>query len=385
MADSKATVFLVGGGNIIAGKEIMLLTLARGLKNAGFNVEVITSIWGGKDEFVSRLKSEGLRFHRIRLGFISKTLQWKPMLWTLDQLRYWPSLALGYLKAIKAGAPKVVVHTNWHHALLLLPFINRQRDFYWSHEIVPENWLYGHIFRAIAKRVKCVVCVSHAVARSLIASRVDSAKICVIYNGIVEFECIRSDVSALPPGTCIGIAGQIGAWKGHEDLIEAFGILAKNHEGLVLKICGRCEDEFAERLRARISELGLARRVMWAGFVQDRARVYADMDICVVPSRFEDPLPTSAIEAGFLGLPVIATETGGLSEIVEHGRTGLLVPVGMPNQLADAIDQLVRSPELRRSMGIRGKERMVAMFSEQRFVDEFGNLLLGNVRERKVQ
>lgn len=376
------SVVLVGGGSIVAGKEIMMLVLARGLRDTGIRVEFITSLWGGKDEFVLQLKSDGFKFYRLRLGFISLSLRWKPFVWTLDQLRYWPSLVIGYLKAIKAAAPKAVVHTNWHHALFLMPFLNRDRDIYWSHEIVPNQWHYRLVFRAIADRVAFVVCVSHAAARSLVTLGIIDAKIVVIHNGIPELDAALSNANAVRTGLCVGIAGQIGVWKGHDDLVEAFRLLAQTHENLILKIVGSCEGDFAISLRSRIADAGLTHRVVWAGFVKDRALIYGDMDICVVPSRSEDPLPTTAIEAGFCGLPVVATETGGLPEIVEDGITGLLVPVGAPSKLAEAIDRLARSPDLRRWMGANARERMQRLFSEQRFVQEFCNQLLGDIRLR---
>lgn len=376
------SIVLVGGGNMIAGKEIMMLVLARGLREAGVRVEFITSLWGGKGEFVSRLDAEGFKYYRARLGFISLSMSWKPFIWTLDQLRYWPSLVIGYLNAIRAAAPNAVVHTNWHHAMLLLPFLDRHRDIYWSHEIVPDKWHYGVVFRAIAERVALIVCVSHAAARSLVNLGIEPERIVVIHNGIPELSSAFSDADSVRTCICVGIAGQIGAWKGHDDLVDAFARLARTHETLILKIVGNCEGEFAIALKGRIAALGLERRVVSAGFVNDRKLIYADMDICVVPSRSEDPLPTTAIEAGFCGLPVVATATGGLPEIVEDGVTGLLVPVATPHELADAIDRLVRSPDLRRRMGANARARMRRLFSEQRFIQDFSHRILGDVRLR---
>lgn len=375
MTKEPATVLLIGGGNIIAGKEIMLLTLARGLRGAGMNVEFITSIWGGKGEFLSRLQSEGFRFHRLRLGFISLSLQWEPMLWTLDQLRYWPSLVVGYLKTVRAVNPDAVVHTNWHHALLLLPFLDRSRDVYWCHEIVPDKWLYRQVFRALARRTLRIASVSHATARSLAALGISPAKIVVIHNGIADIGGFHENSNSGHASVCIGIAGQIGRWKGHEDLIEAFGLLTKTNCDLTLRIVGNAEGGFARNLRARIAQLGLDGRVVWTGFIQDRTLIYGGIDICVVPSRSEDPLPTTAIEAAFCALPVVATNAGGLPEIVEDGVTGLLVPVGAPDQLAEAIGKLVADPELRRRMGEQGRVRAGRMFLEQRFIGEFCRLL----------
>lgn len=373
------TVVLVGGGGIVSGKEIMMLALGRGLRDAGFKVEFITSLWGGEGEFASRLKCDGFKFYCVRLGFISISFKWKPLIWTLDQVRYWPSLVVGYLGALRAAAADIVIHTNWHHALLLLPFLNPKRDIYWSHEIVPNKWHYSQVFRAIADRTAFIVCVSHAAARSLTDLGIDPVKIAVIHNGIADIGSDHAD-TVNRPRLCIGIVGQIGAWKGHADLVGAFSLIARTNAGPILKIVGTCENEFATSLRKRIAELGLDDRVIWAGYVRDQALIYDDMDICVVPSRTEDPLPTTAIEAGLCGLPVVATTTGGLPEIVEHGVTGLLVPTGVPTQLAEAIEILIRDPKLRHTMGQNGRERMRRLYSKQRFVRDFRDRLTSDAR-----
>src|SRR5450755_3052266 len=116
------TVLIVCGAGIVSGKEIVSLHLARGLRDAGWTSRFLTSEWGD-GEFVRRLEHDGFRYQCLRLGFISASLCVEPMLMTLDQLRYWPSLAFGYVRAVKKCGPRAVIHTNWHHALLLLPFL----------------------------------------------------------------------------------------------------------------------------------------------------------------------------------------------------------------------------------------------------------------------
>ena len=326
---------------------------------------------------MSRLEAEGIGFYRIRLGFISLSLRWKPIIWTLDQLRYWPSLAVGYLKAIRAEAPNAIVHTNWHHALLLLPFLDRRRDIYWSHEIVARKRHYGWVFRAIADRVALIVCVSNAVADRHLRNGVPAEKLVVIHNGITIRQAETSVNGRDHKRLRIGIVGQIGPWKGHDDLVEAFGLLAARYEALTLIVFGKLGSEYVDRLKARIEELGLQERTTWAGFVDDLEAIYRRMDICVVPSRVEDSLPTTAIEAGHFGLPVVATSRGGLPEIIDDGVTGLLVPSAAPQELAYAIGRLIRDSELRRRMGRDAVDRMRRLFSDEQFVDSFHRTLLG--------
>jgi glycosyltransferase involved in cell wall biosynthesis len=384
LSKTNPTVVLVGGGSIIGGKEVMMLTLGRGLKRAGARVAFITSLWGGKDEFVARLKSEAFEYHRVRLGFLSISLQWKPIIWTLFQLFYWPALVVGYLRAVRSIRPDVVIHTNWHHALLLLPFLDRRRDIYWNHEAPPHRWHYGFVFRAIAARVSGVVCVSHAAARALERLGVGATRITIIHNGIAELGCAcgntagRALAGAMAGGGAlydeplsIGIVGQIGSWKGHDDLLEAFRALSERYRGLTLRIYGANDGPYCADLRQRIATLGLAGRVAWTGFLSDRRLIYESMDICVVPSRIEEALGNVAIEASQCGLPVIATMVGGLPEVVEDGVTGLLVAPSAPRELEMAIERLLESRELRTRMGANGRKRVAAYFSEAVFIRSF--------------
>ena len=124
---SAPTILVVCGAGIVAGKEIVSLHLARGLRDAGWEPQFMTSNWGD-GEFVRRLEHDDIPYQRLRLGFISASLRVAPLLMTLDQPRYWPALVYGYLRIIARTAPRAVIHTNWHHALLLLPFLRPRRD-----------------------------------------------------------------------------------------------------------------------------------------------------------------------------------------------------------------------------------------------------------------
>src|SRR3979411_2391793 len=92
-------VLIVCGAGIVSGKEIVSLHLARGLRDAGWNPQFVTSKWSD-GEFVRRLEKEGFKYQRLRIGIISASLRIVPLLMTLDQLSYWPALAYGYSRFI---------------------------------------------------------------------------------------------------------------------------------------------------------------------------------------------------------------------------------------------------------------------------------------------
>jgi glycosyltransferase involved in cell wall biosynthesis len=372
------TIEIVCGAGIVSGKEIVSLHLAHGLRAAGWNPEFVTSSWSDA-EFGRRLEQDGFKYRRLRIGFISASFRLEPLLMTLDQLRYWPALAYGYGRLIKATAPRVVIHTNWHHALLLLPFLKPHRDIFWVHECFPNTSRYRHVLRAIAKRVSRVVCVSHAAACALVALGVPESHVVVIHNGLPPVDSIPAR-GGQPP-LRVGIVGQIGPWKGHDDLIDALALLARDGEHATLSIFGTGNPEYVASLKRKVSKLRLDDKVQWCGFVRSQVEIYTKLDICVVPTRIEEPFATSALEAGGFGRPVICSIRGGLPEIIEHGVTGLAVEAQRPDLLANAIKSFARDPLLIKTMGEAARNRIQTVFSLEQFIARFTQV----IAEIKVQ
>lgn len=361
-------VKIVCGAGIVSGKEIVSLALGRGLREAGWNVEFITSVWGDGD-FVNRLEQDSFKYQCLRLGFISASIRIVPLMMTLDQMRYWLPLMYRYVRVIAASAPRAVIHTNWHHALLLMPFLNSSRDIFWVHEIIPNTRAYRLVFRAIAKRVHRVVCVSQAVARSVLALGVARSRVTVIYNGVPLAGSMPKSVNQ---GTLqLGIVGQIGAWKGHEDLFDALALVARHGRRVKLRVFGAGDLDYIKSLKQKTSALGLESSVEWSGYVSNRTEIFANMDVCIVPSRAEDPLPTTALEAGAFGLPIIGSSRGGIPEIVENGVTGFIVEARRPDQLAQAIMSFAQHRDLIKTMGEAARKRTVTEFSLISFVSRF--------------
>jgi glycosyltransferase involved in cell wall biosynthesis len=115
-------------------------------------------------------------------------------------------------------------------------------------------------------------------------------------------------------------------------------------------------------LRHLAAELGLPGRIVFAGMRRDAASVLPVMDIFVCPSLYEG-FGIAIVEAMAAGRPVIASDVGGIPEIVVHEDTGLLVPPGDAGALADAIAALLSRPDRARALGARGRERARQRFS----------------------
>ncbi len=350
------------------------MELADGLKARGCNLEILTSLWGN-GQFGKRLADRHIPVHRMWLGFISVTLSFECIRMTAHQMIHWPELVLGYRRFLREFNPDKVVHTNWQHLLLLWPFLRPDRDLFWLHEVVPNKPHYRRVFHFLTQRLQCFVPVSQAVARSLADIGIAAHKIRVIYNGIKVTIPAGAQAAGGQNRFRLGIVGQVASWKGHEDLLEAFAMVAQSHPSAELHVFGRGTEEYESFLKRKAESLGIARSVLWRGYVAERAAIYRELDVCAVPSRSSDPLPTSAIEAAFFGLPVVASHRGGLPEIIADGVTGFLVPPGKPDELAGKINVLIEEPDTRREMGGRARKLAEERFGSGRFLDDFVAIL----------
>lgn len=370
---------IVCGAGYVSGKEIMALQLARGLLARGWEADFVISSWNDGD-FSARLHAEGIPFRKLPIGFIAASLSWRYLRMTLEQAWRTPGLLLGYSRFLATFRPARVVHTNWHHLLLLLPFLRPSRDFLWAHEIFPSTPQYRRLFQIFESRVYSFVCVSQAVSRSLLAIGVAPERVRVVRNGIADPLGSQATETGERRGSSaflrVGIVGQVGEWKGHDDLVEAIAILNRKGVPVKLEIFGRGDESYVSALRTRIREHGLNDLVGWRGFVANRSEIYDDLDVCVVPSRFEEPFGLTALEPAFFSLPVIATRRGGLPEIVRDQETGLLVEARSPDQIAAALLQLSADRDFRFSLGRSARKLAVQEFGEARFLDEFTNQLL---------
>jgi glycosyltransferase involved in cell wall biosynthesis len=162
--------------------------------------------------------------------------------------------------------------------------------------------------------------------------------------------------------------GRLGERKGVPELLAALADPQLQALPWRATLAG---DGPVERYRALADSLGLNGRVTFTGWIDEReakARLAA-ADLLVLPSRNEG-LPIAILEAMSYGVPVVATPVGAVSDAVRDGRSGLLVPPGDAGALARALERLVGSPSLRRTLGAAARARFLADFSLEAHVDQ---------------
>ena len=205
---------------------------------------------------------------------------------------------------------------------------------------------------------------------------VPQEKIQVVYNAVGDAKCdqlIEKDSNRI----IVGMAGRINRWKGQKLFVDAAEIVAKQKTNVTFEIAGdvyQGEDFIREDLVSYIKEKRLEKVVLLDGLVQDMPSFYKKLDVFVLPSLQPEPFGLVVIEAMSYGLPVIATNHGGPTEIIENGKDGYLVRYDNASEMADRILELVNDKEKRLFMGSLGRKKKIEQFSVPAMVRNMENV-----------
>lgn len=228
-----------------------------------------------------------------------------------------------------------------------------------------KSWYERYLYN---RRVDGVVAISEPIAALLIAGGVKKEKLRVIHSG-VDPEPFRNipiaggDRSAV----VIGTAAVLEERKGLRFLLEAAAELKRQGHRLQFRIAG--EGSQREKLERLAETLGVKEEVALLGFVADMPAFFSSIDIFVLPSLYEG-LGVAALEAMAAARPVIASDVGGLRELVADGETGLRAAPGDSPSLARAISRLVSEPERIRAMGEKGRARVEKYFTMEQMAKQ---------------
>jgi len=234
--------------------------------------------------------------------------------------------------------------------------------------------LYVAAERLTAPLAHRVVGVSQAVGRDLVTRyRLPAEQVVVIQNGIDPGGFVpkrgpaaaRAELGLGPASRLVALVGRLTRQKGPDLLVAALPPLVTAWPDLRCLFIG--EGELGPELRLQAAALGVASHCVFLGPRTDVADLVAISDIVALPSRSEG-LPFALLEAMVLARPVVATRVGGNPEVVEDGRTGLLVPPEDPGALTRAVRFLLDHPTEAEAMGRRGHERVLRDFSVDRSI-----------------
>ena len=334
------------------GQNQVLLTL-RGLRARGHNVELLALSGGALEK---RALAEGFAVHAIPPRSVR------------------PGGAR-LLRKIMRARRFDIVHAHDPHGLTVAWLAGaHRRAALVAQRRVANPLTGGRIALARYRAAQRIIAVSQFVAESVIRSGIEVQKVEVVYEGVElpkptamgEREQAREKLSVATGEILLGCVGYLLPEKGQESLIRTMPSILQEFPNcrLILAGDGPCRREFESLAK----KLGVARAVIFAGFVEQIADVYRVLDIFLFPSLAE-PLGTSMLAAMSYGLPVIGVASGGVPEMVTHERNGLLVPAPDPAAFADATLRLLRSRDEAKRFGDAARATIAEKFTADRMVE----------------
>jgi lipopolysaccharide heptosyltransferase II len=311
------------------GVERGAIDLAKYLKRRGFNSVVVSA--GGP--LVSELKAAGVTHYRLPVH--KKSL--------FSVMRCAHALA----KIVRKDGIDIIHARSRVPAWIAfftsrrtnVPFVTTCHGFYSKH-FLSSSMGWG----------KLVIVASHVIGRHMRDDfGVPHSKIRFIPRGVnlEEFKQRDSQPDRKKDPVIIGLVGRITPIKGHPLFLKAMARVARVYPNIKIQIIGDApKPQYKEELLMLARRLGLSHCVEFLGTRYDIPELISKMSVLTVPSIGEEAFGRVAIEAGACGVPVIATRIGGLVDIIENDKDGLLVPPDDPRILADAVIRILKDPAL---------------------------------------
>ncbi len=300
------------------------------------------------------------------------------------------SAFLELLRVVRVEKPRIVhTHTSkagilgrWAAWLCRVPVIvhTPHGHVFWGYFGPLETKLYVTLEKITARITDRIIALTGQERDDHLRFRVaPPEKFVTIHSGVdlSRFDAALYDRSKIrieldiPPGDLVvGTAGRLTPVKGHVHLIAAAAKILAVHPDTTFVLLG--DGELKGRLIEQAEALGLAGKVRFPGWRPDVAAVMSAFDVFALPSLNEG-MGRVLVEAMALSRPVVASRTGGITDLVEDGRNGLLVPPGDAGALADAILRLLGDAALRAAMGGEGRRR-AEIYSTERMVEKIEEL-----------
>lgn len=210
----------------------------------------------------------------------------------------------------------------------------------------------------------------------LIARGIPASKILVLYNSVwpklhawiatPDRAGVRAELGLSSDTPLVGVFGRLEPQKGIADFLDAAALVASRHERVHFLVCG--EGGLRGALLSHRDALGLQERVHFLGFQTEVYRWLTALDLTVQSSLWE-PLSNHVIESMTAGIPIVATNVGGTAEAVLDERSGLLVPPGNPQRMAEAMVRLLNDARLRVQLGEEARRQAQVQFSREQMAE----------------
>lgn len=368
-----AQLVFVSHSGALGGAERSLLELARGLAAAGHTVRVLVPCRGA---LLVACRQAELNTSVVPFGrwVAYGDGWWKRVLRGLTI----PFGAAAVALMLGAGRPVVISNSSAVGAGALgaasrrCPHVWLVREF-----LTEENGLFPALGTSLTirliHRLPGIVLANSSVIEEWLRTR--GVDVWAQFENPVAYDSVPCLPDRDPSGPLrLGMLGSLAAHKGHADAIAAVGALKGRGRDIRLEIAGEGSPEDIRRLRSLVRGLGVEEVVHVHNPVAEPAQLIELVDVGLVCSRRE-AFGRVTVEFQKAGRPVIGTTAGETPRLIDHGRTGLLYPVGDVDRLIDAIDSLAADPAARRAMGDAARASMGDRFTLKAALDCVGRAI----------
>lgn len=336
--------------------------------------------------FPRRLEAMGIPYTTAWMGMFSRKLDARNLKMTLECAYKAPGLFLAFWRLVRRFRPDVIYTANNHELILLYPMLRLLRIPVICHmHDPPPNIPFQRLsFRIWSRPVTRFVAIAENVRDRLLQFPMEPGRVTVLHNGtdLARFPRREHRDGRFARQFCwpedafiAGIAGQMHDRKGHLDLLEALDQVRVRVPTLRVVIGGKQEGAYFEQLRAFVEEKGLADRIGFCGWMKNAKDFYEGIDVFVLASRHEEGFGLVLAEAMAVGVPVIATKSGGAVNVVEDGISGLMVDRCAPSEIAEALMRLHGNTTLKTSLIAGGRRSVERDFDLDRQAEKLFALL----------
>lgn len=352
-------------GHELYGSDRTFLQSLRALRSEYPSAQ-LTAILPREGPLSSALKAEGFNVKFYKLWILRKSYGFGIFLRLLELPQ-----ALFHAYRILSKSDLVYINTAVVADYLLVARLDSKKVVAHIHEI--PTGLARRVLAQLVRSSHAALLFNSRATSSAFPSAPDRFRT-VVHNGV------PGPAQAEPPRFAAGdrlrvlMLGRINDWKGQDLLVEALHLIPPDvRTNMDVRVVGDAFGDQPHRvdLEAQIVRLGLADQIALEGFVADPTPHLVWADVVVVPSRKPEPFGLVAIEAMAHARPVLAAAHGGLMEIVEHGRTGLLFEPNNVKALSTALMSLVSDPLRCAEMGAAGRKTFEARFTDKAFERNF--------------
>lgn len=254
-----------------------------------------------------------------------------------------------------------------------------------------ENTITNRILKnVILWAMSYILPVSDKVGQFFSVQEVIPAKVVTVYTGI-DIDLLESSVSRMDVRSefgikenelIFGIIGLLIPIKGHRELFNALALL-KEETAIPFRCIAIGDGPELESLQRLTENLSIGENVIFAGYRNEINKIIRGIDILVAPSHSEASSRV-ILEAGAVGIPAVGTRTGGIPEMIEENRTGLLVPVGDVIALKNAMKTML-DVDIRKTMGDAAKKRIRKLFCNKLITRKVENIYLRALSESSLR